>query len=219
MKVKLVEISFDYGTKLTEEELNIALKYATKIRFKTLEDFQGWNFDRKTEEEKIEINDKYQKYLIQERKEIEGYSDSFIVDINLFIQELPLVKFKVHGTREVEIEAPSDSFILDKLIHDNQQALNSMMSLFQRTQQRIAELHVPETLNQQCNVHIGGGLLMTVNDLLLLEDSCTDKLQEALNSGWRILSVCVQADGRRPDYVLGRYNPKMNIDGHANRRI
>lgn len=71
--------------------------------------------------------------------------------------------------------------------------------------------------NQRCDVHIGGGLLVTFNDTMLLEDSCTDVLQLKVNEGWRVMAVCVQPDQRRPDYVLGRYNPKLEIDTGAKR--
>ncbi len=64
--------------------------------------------------------------------------------------------------------------------------------------------------NSKCNVHIGGGLLVTFNDIKLLEDSCSDILQEQLNYGWRIIAICVQPDQRRPDYILGRYNPNLD---------
>ena len=45
--------------------------------------------------------------------------------------------------------------------------------------------------------------LLNVDETLLMEDACTDALQENLNNGWRILAVCPQPQ-RRPDYVLGR---------------
>ena len=65
--------------------------------------------------------------------------------------------------------------------------------------------------NSKCNVHIGGGLIVTFNDLKLIEDCCTDALQKELNDGWRMLAVCVQPDQRRPDYILGRYNPNLDV--------
>lgn len=52
---------------------------------------------------------------------------------------------------------------------------------------------------------------------MLLEDACTDQLQGALNSGWRIISACPQPDQRRPDYILGRFNPDQSEDGGARR--
>ena len=67
------------------------------------------------------------------------------------------------------------------------------------------------TFNSKTNVHVGGGLITTYNDLLLKEDICTDALQSDLNNGWRIIAVCNQPDQRRPDYILGRYNPQLKV--------
>ncbi|MDA3808351.1 MAG: hypothetical protein PF440_10640 [Thiomicrorhabdus sp.] len=72
------------------------------------------------------------------------------------------------------------------------------------------------TFNKKTNVHVGGGLITTYNDLLLKEDICTDILQQELNNGWRIIAVCVQADQRRPDYILGRYNPTLEVVDKSN---
>jgi hypothetical protein len=66
------------------------------------------------------------------------------------------------------------------------------------------------SFNERCNVHIGGGLIVTFNDLKLCENICTDILQEELNNGWRIIACCVQPNQRRPDYILGRYNPNKD---------
>jgi hypothetical protein len=73
--------------------------------------------------------------------------------------------------------------------------------------------------NQKCDVHVPGQALSTYNETLLMEDACSDALQEALNVGWRIIAACPQPDNRRPDYILGRFNPTMHTapDG-ANRR-
>lgn len=46
--------------------------------------------------------------------------------------------------------------------------------------------------------------LMTITEVQVMEDACTDKLQEELNQGWRLLAVCPPNAARRPDYVLGR---------------
>ena len=42
-----------------------------------------------------------------------------------------------------------------------------------------------------------------VDETLLMEDACTNALQENLDNGWRIIAVCPQPQ-RRPDYILGR---------------
>jgi len=72
--------------------------------------------------------------------------------------------------------------------------------------------------NAKCEVYTPGMGLMMFNETLLLEDSCSDELQNALNQGWRIIAACPQPDARRPDYVLGRYNPAYNMDSGMAKR-
>lgn len=71
--------------------------------------------------------------------------------------------------------------------------------------------------NTKCEVHMPGQALSLYNDMLLLEDACTDALQDNLNKGWRIIAACPQANQRRPDYILGRYNPDRSITTGAAR--
>lgn len=71
--------------------------------------------------------------------------------------------------------------------------------------------------NTRCDVHIPNVSMLMYNDLKLLEDICTDELQSALNSGWRIIAACPQPDQRRPDYILGRFNPDIEVGGSAER--
>lgn len=61
--------------------------------------------------------------------------------------------------------------------------------------------------NNKCEVHMPGNALMTYNVTMLLEDSCTDALQDQIDKGWRIIAACPQPDQRRPDYILGRFDP------------
>lgn len=49
--------------------------------------------------------------------------------------------------------------------------------------------------------HIG---LLTINEVEVRTDYCTEMLQKDLNDGWRILCVCPPNAQRRPDYILGR---------------
>lgn len=62
----------------------------------------------------------------------------------------------------------------------------------------VAQIHVPNI-----------GLLM-VNEVEVREDLCTHALQTLLDEGWRILAICPSIDQRRPDYILGRHNPKSS---------
>jgi len=90
----------------------------------------------------------------------------------------------------------------------------SLQTILEKVEAKIQTLNKQMeekvNFNQKCNVHVGGGLLVTFNDLKLKEDMCTDELQVELNNGWRIIAICVQPNQRRPDYVLGRYNPEFD---------
>ena len=54
------------------------------------------------------------------------------------------------------------------------------------------------------HIHIPNVGLWSMDEVQLLEDSCTDKLQGMLDDGWRIIAVCPPSEQRRPDYILGR---------------
>lgn len=49
--------------------------------------------------------------------------------------------------------------------------------------------------------HIG---LLSITEVKVETDYCTDSLQEDLNRGWMLLCVCPPNAARRPDYILGR---------------
>jgi hypothetical protein len=58
--------------------------------------------------------------------------------------------------------------------------------------------------NDRVAVSVPSFAQMMISDVTVLENSCTDQLQEHLDMGWRILAICPQPNQRRPDYVLGR---------------
>lgn len=93
-----------------------------------------------------------------------------------------------------------------KKIEEKYEGLNSVLENITKQQ-----------FNEKCDVHVGGGLIVTYNELMLKEDCCTDELQQELNRGWRIISACVQPDQRRPDYILGRYNSESELKDRAYR--
>ena len=59
--------------------------------------------------------------------------------------------------------------------------------------------------NQKCEVHVPNLGLLNINELAYANDYCTESLQDRLNEGWRLLSICPQPNQRRPDYILGRF--------------
>ena len=62
---------------------------------------------------------------------------------------------------------------------------------------------IGKLFNEKTSSEQPGPSLLNVDETLLMEDACTNALQENLDNGWRILAVCPQPQ-RRPDYVLGR---------------
>ncbi|QIQ66953.1 hypothetical protein misfit_83 [Pseudomonas phage misfit] len=96
-------------------------------------------------------------------------------------------------------------------------ALRPMLERLELVASRLAGMSV-SYINQPQMVHgiegwnshtgsaIPGPNLQNVNRLLLKEDCCTDELQNAMDAGWRLLAVCPQ-EARRPDYILGRFDP------------
>lgn len=107
-------------------------------------------------------------------------------------------------------------FYIEKCIKSEEATIPNIQSLLNKIEEKTAQLNKTidimkqQTFNQKCDVHVGGGMIATYNDLMLKENSCTDALQSELNNGWRIIAVCVQPDQRRPDYILGRYNPQLD---------
>lgn len=66
--------------------------------------------------------------------------------------------------------------------------------------------------NEKCNVPNYDTSMQLINQILLLEDCCSDYLQQALKRGWRIIAVSPQPDQRRPDYILGRHSDNPTED-------
>lgn len=90
--------------------------------------------------------------------------------------------------------------------------------------EKLEKMEIPEPVaaqghiyNEHVEVHTPGNMLATYNETLLLEDACTDELQKSLDNGWRIVAACPQAQ-RRPDYILGRYNPEYDSGNGAKRK-
>ena len=58
------------------------------------------------------------------------------------------------------------------------------------------------------HIHIPNVGLLMIDEVKLLENTCTNTLQMELDEGWRILAVCPPNGVRRPDYILGRTKEK-----------
>ena len=91
---------------------------------------------------------------------------------------------------------------------------NKTMDMMERYQEQLERLS-KNTYNEKVKVHSGGIALAEYNQTMVKYDCCTDELQGHLLEGWRILSVCVQPDQRRPDYILGKVVPENEVTDMA----
>lgn len=123
-------------------------------------------------------------------------TETFMVDLDKFA---PVCKYPFKIYNSLHTEPRSGLEVLAKL-----------ESKIQELQSTVETYNSANHFNNKCNVTIGAGIVTTFNEVMLKEDSCTDELQLELTVGWKIIAICIQPDQRRPDYVLGRFNP--NID-------
>lgn len=203
-------------TKEEAEKLGLAYQTNPKIGYKDneLKLIQSYCYYK---EDCIEKDGKYyrnQEKLDKEDAESDYYlytkytgnvdyvhveQDNHLVDLLSFATKC---KYKFYIKKSIKSEEPTVNNIntILQTIEDKAEKLNHLID-------KIKD----NTFNSKTNVHVGGGLITTYNDLLLKEDICTDVLQTELNNGWRIIAVCIQPDQRRPDYILGRYNPQLEV--------
>lgn len=109
-------------------------------------------------------------------------------------------------TKEANIEREPEA-MMDNIT----KALAKIDDFFSKSANNI------DQYNAKVNVHMPGQALSTYNQTMLLQDSCTDNLQYELDKGWRIIACCPQPDQRRPDYILGRFNPTHDVGFRAAR--
>lgn len=128
-------------------------------------------------------------------------SNPMVVDIVKLGAVLPNIKYSV-------VKLYNDSMIGQ--MNTIEASLNKMITALSSFDKDIE-------FNNRCEVHVPNLGLLSVNETMLLEDSCTDSLQSFLDKGWRIISIAPQPNQRRPDYILGRFNPDRQPDGTARR--
>lgn len=52
--------------------------------------------------------------------------------------------------------------------------------------------------------HLPNIALIMFDEVMLLEDACTNDLQDKLDDNWRMIAICPPNGTRRPDYILDR---------------
>ena len=90
--------------------------------------------------------------------------------------------------------------------------IEAIMAVQEKLENAFLKYDKQIQFNEKVNVHVAGFALMSINQMGYGEDMCTEEVQNVLNKGWRMLAVCVQPDGRRPDYIFGKHNPELEDD-------
>lgn len=140
-------------------------------------------------------------------------SDTVTIDLSELIEHFSeftiISKVKVKGQTQLDIS--SKLIRLSEALEAglDQNAVKNMTEFFNGITERIKEIE-KTAFNQKCNVHVSNNMLLHFNKTKVEYDCCTDHLNKQLSEGWRIIAVCPQPDQRRPDYVLGRYEPEIN---------
>jgi len=128
-------------------------------------------------------------------------------------------KFACTGDQLLDIMSSDDSCAVESAtLGDTNSGLIDRLERVLKKMEDLGALDIgngDHVYNEKCEVHMPGMALATYNETLLMEDACSDALQDCLNSGWRIIAACPQPNSRRPDYILGRFNPDISTGGQG----
>lgn len=174
--------------------------------------YTGGSGYEKTKEEFLKNQEKYKAVSFLELTdydESESYTRKYLADTELVLTKEELLELTLAGLMP--------KFEVIRRIENNVDITQQLIDVAEKPIKLIQETSNGDTYNNKCEVHMPGNAMALYNELLLREDSCTDEIQAALNAGWRLLAVCPQPDSRRPDYILGRFNPDFECAGSAKR--
>lgn len=194
----ICEIEIEHGCFVTPGELELVRSHFPEARLSVPTD-QWVHCDEKTgPDEKLRLQqERFDKEDVRgvTTRLYTGGETRGPVDMEAFLEQCPFVPFKVR--KRVRLKGETVQLTQAHLAVD--------LTRLERVGKRLARL-----FNDKCHVHVGGSLLLEINQVEVLNDACTTALQERLDQGWRIVACCVQPDGRRPDYVLGRKVEEKN---------
>ena len=123
-------------------------------------------------------------------------------EYNTFTAQWPEIRFEEYGTY---VSWPTLLYIeLETLNKLTEAGFKVSVEKISGMQYNSTIATAVNTIPNITNVSVCNNALFEVTQVKVIEDSCTDVLQEYLNKGWRILAVCPSNDSRRPDYILGQ---------------
>lgn len=103
--------------------------------------------------------------------------------------------YKLRSDRQFKIKVSQPQADMFKLIEAHTELMNKQFK-------QLSEFST-QTFNEKCGVPNYDGTMLRINQVMLLENCCSDELQETIAQGWRIIAVSPQPDQRRPDYIMG----------------
>lgn len=194
----IAEIRIDDGQQMTLKEYNTLKEIVPEIHLRQPEDFRAWLNEQEkadcvtdgiSEEDRLTIKkqEAYDKLQAEGKVAIKADWSTVSVDIIELLQACPRVRFSVQ--RRVSNAGTQDG--------TNSEIITRLLDLTDKYTK------AQELFNEKCNVHVGGNELMKIRRLEVFNDACTEMIDTKLDEGWQIVAVCVQANQRRPDYVLG----------------
>lgn len=189
-----------------------------QIKVTPIHDY-SWTLDHKGGEYHARYEKERAEQAVLEDAQVVSLGKHGIIlvkDAPLVINEKQMVGLTIDKVVfELVREIPTDT-------EDDPTDLNGVMRKFNRMAAKLMSLpglqrndDKHDCQNERVHVHMPGQALSTYNEIQLIENECSDQLQRSLDDGWRIIAACPQPDARRPDYILGRYNPNRLItDGN-----
>jgi ribulose bisphosphate carboxylase small subunit len=201
-------ISFDDKQRMSKEEfLKLQNFLADEILYRPLytmvnkdsdDDklFEFYSWEHTVDPLDLEKEDNKKK-LVKETNQIEIKTDKeYLINLDTFMLNYPALKIKVRGIPQRSSE-----------INDFSNVIEQMNAIENKMENALKSFNKSIEFNQKCDVHISNLGLLHINQIGYAVDKCTEQLQDILNKGWKIIACCVQPDQRRPDYILGKYNP------------
>lgn len=168
----------------------------------TINTTAGWNA---TEDEFIEFQQRFKDFIFFDLAEFDPE--------NKYGQEVVKKEtsgiWVLSGEDLVSLAVKRIVFEVVRKIDISVDISRQLMDFAEKPIRIVSEGGSTNNYNTKCEIHMPGQALSLYNDILLVEDSCTDAISVHLQGGWRIIAVCPQPDQRRPDYILGRFNPEM----------
>lgn len=190
-----------------KDDLYYSMPTPTDIEYK---DWREMNDDKPRLKQYLEENPCYLSFTYT--MEFEKYGDFDFKHHNKKLGYNVVDRFTTKVEYDFNLSDVNDHFMMVQ---------NQILEVMKKQVDSIAGIGFNKTsgqhFNERCNVPVSDTFLHKVNQTMVLYDCCSDRLQEQIKKGWRIISVTPQPDQRRPDYVLGIVMDENEIKSVAER--